>query len=177
VHCRFWPYSSQWARMGQLSQRRETWSSPRMATLTPLGPSVSITARVSTTRTTLLTIDEPAAAGEALPEAVSLQVRMPGLEDKHNCRIGGLVHRRGDCFGGGLAPFHPVGEYGIGELAWSARMSLAGPTGISSPSTSTTLNDPAWYSQLNTEYPRSNPPNAWPGAKPRNPASTSAPLL
>jgi hypothetical protein len=31
-----------------------------------------------------------------------------------------LVHRRGDCFGGGLASFHPFGEYAIGELAWSA---------------------------------------------------------
>jgi hypothetical protein len=114
-----------------------------MATLTPLGPSASITAWVSTARTTWLTIDEPAAAGEALPEAVSLRVRMPGLEDEHNGWIGGFIDGRGDCFRGGLASFHPVGEYAIGELTWSARMSIAEPTGISSPSTSTTLNDPA----------------------------------
>ena len=115
-----------------------------MATLTPLGPSASITARVSTTRTRLLTIDEPAAAGEALPKAVlRVGMRRSGLEDEDNGWIGGLAHCRGDCFGGGLASFHSVGEYAIGELAWSARMSLAGHTGISSPSMSTTLNDPA----------------------------------
>lgn len=114
-----------------------------MATLTSLGPLASITARVSTSRWKSLTIDEPAAAGEALPEAVSLRVGMPGLEDEDNGWIGGLIDGRGDCFGGGLASFHPVGEYAIGELGSSARMSLAEPTGISSPSTSTTLNDPA----------------------------------